>query len=172
MLSYSRTVKATDEDSFKRWCFQEIVEIERKRQELQDEIHEFNIEKRNFYQEQETFLRQKEYDTNHKKKQENLFQMKFHILETELKKLASEKEHFERQKAFYNRVEEYEKSFDEKENITSGKFFAGIHSKEALKKRYHDLIKIFHPDNFDGDTTTLQEINREYDSLCKEYAVS
>ena len=44
-------------------------------------------------------------------------------------------------------------------------FFAGVSSELALKKRYKDLIKIYHPDNISGDTNTIQEINREYDEL-------
>ena len=39
----------------------------------------------------------------------------------------------------------------------------------ALKKRYKDLIKIYHPDNLDGDTGTIQEINREYERLKKVF---
>ena len=51
------------------------------------------------------------------------------------------------------------------EIIRGDKFFAGVTSELALKKRYKDLIKIYHPDNVSGDTDTVQEINREYDAL-------
>lgn len=34
-----------------------------------------------------------------------------------------------------------------------------------LKKRYKDLIKIYHPDNVAGDTRTVQEINKEYEKM-------
>ena len=46
-------------------------------------------------------------------------------------------------------------------------FFRGVESKQSLKKRYKALVKIYHPDNIDGDHNTIQEINREYDHLCK-----
>ena len=49
-------------------------------------------------------------------------------------------------------------------------FFIGVQSEIALKKRYKDLIKIYHPDNMCGDTETLQEINREYDRLRSLFA--
>ena len=44
---------------------------------------------------------------------------------------------------------------------------ARVHNSDeiSLKKRYKDLIKIYHPDNLAGDTGTIQEINREYDKL-------
>lgn len=48
-------------------------------------------------------------------------------------------------------------------------FFIGVESEQSLKKRYRDLIKIYHPDNPTGDTGTILEINREYDRLQKIY---
>lgn len=44
-------------------------------------------------------------------------------------------------------------------------FFSGVKNTRALKKRYKDLIKIFHPDNGAGDTEVLQRINEEYETL-------
>ena len=46
-----------------------------------------------------------------------------------------------------------------------GIFFKGVTDEKGLKKRYKDLIKVFHPDNFNGDNVTLQNINREYETL-------
>lgn len=52
----------------------------------------------------------------------------------------------------------------------AGNCFSSVwESKSALKKRYKQLLKIYHPDNLCGDTETLQEINREYDRLLKQY---
>ena len=52
------------------------------------------------------------------------------------------------------------------ENVVRGElFFIGVESKTALKKRYKQLLKIYHPDNLCGDTETLQEINRVYHRL-------
>ena len=50
-------------------------------------------------------------------------------------------------------------------------FFSGVGSRQSLKKRYKDLIKIYHPDNLDGDKDTIQEINSEYNKLCAIYKV-
>ena len=104
--------------------------------------------------------------------------MKVKILEEELVKLASEKEYMERQKAFYSRVNEYERSNsynsysdNEETNVVKGEmFFSGVVSKQSIKKRYKDLIKIYHPDNVDGDNSLVVEINKEYDHLCQVFA--
>ena len=50
--------------------------------------------------------------------------------------------------------------------------FRGVNSALALKKRYKDLMKMFHPDNISGDQDMVQLINQEYSELCRRYDVS
>ena len=45
----------------------------------------------------------------------------------------------------------------------------GVGNEKSLRKRYKDLIRIYHPDNDAGDTETIQEINREYEKLQELY---
>ena len=45
-----------------------------------------------------------------------------------------------------------------------------LEQQKSLKKRYKDLIKIYHPDNVDGDNSLVVEINKEYDHLCQVLA--
>ena len=45
---------------------------------------------------------------------------------------------------------------------TGRRLFSGINNTLALRKRYRDLIKIFHPDNLFGDEELVQMINKEY----------
>lgn len=83
--------------------------------------------------------------------------MKFKILEEELVKLATEKEHVKKQKAFYQRVSDF--SVTAEQPVIRGEmFFSGVESRQSLKKRYKDLIKIYHPDNLDGDKNTVQKL--------------
>ena len=44
-------------------------------------------------------------------------------------------------------------------------YFNGVSDKASLKKRYHELLKIYHPDNQNGDTETLRYIQEEYEYL-------
>lgn len=44
------------------------------------------------------------------------------------------------------------------------KWFKGMKTLEELKKAYHKLIFKYHPDR-GGDTATMQDINKEYESL-------
>ena len=49
-------------------------------------------------------------------------------------------------------------------NTISGTFdfFAGCNSRDSVDRKYKSLVKLYHPDNMDGDTAALQEINVQY----------
>lgn len=103
--------------------------------------------------------------------QEKQFEMKWEMLIRETQQLADDKKQFERRKKFYEHVqsnvqEEYTYGVTTTDNVVQGEmFFSGVSDKKALKKRYKDLIKIYHPDGDAGDTATVAEINREYEDL-------
>lgn len=144
---------------------------------LEEERKALDEQRRSLERERREFSRRVEIEDRRLEQQQRLFDMKFRILEEELQKLATEKEHVEKQKAFYNRVNEYEsrnanRYVETESNVVKGElFFSGVGSKQSLKKRYKDLIKIYHPDNLDGDTETIQEINSEYNKLCALYEI-
>lgn len=47
-------------------------------------------------------------------------------------------------------------------------FFNGCESEEEIKKRYHQLCKVFHPDSGSGDEETFVHIREEYDKLLEK----
>ena len=40
--------------------------------------------------------------------------------------------------------------------------FRNVNNPLALRKRYRELVKIFHPDNMFGDEEMMQLINKEF----------
>ena len=48
-------------------------------------------------------------------------------------------------------------------------FFAGCASRESVDRKYKSLVKLYHPDNMDGDTAALQEINAQYAEAKKKF---
>lgn len=46
-------------------------------------------------------------------------------------------------------------------------FFAGCTTLESANRKYKSLVKLYHPDNMDGDTSALQEINIQYNEIKK-----
>ena len=49
-------------------------------------------------------------------------------------------------------------------------FFAGCKSRESAERKYKSLVKLYHPDNMDGDNGALQEINVQYDKVKKQFS--
>lgn len=135
---------------------------------LEEERRDLDEQRRTLERERKEFTRWVEIEDRRLEQQQKLFDMKFKILEEELLKLATEKERVQKQKAFYQRVNDFTE-------ISSGRvvkgemFFSGVENKQSLRKRYKDLIKIYHPDNLDGDKNTVQEINSEYHKLRAMY---
>lgn len=156
----------------KEWSFDGTDLIEQGKQALRIEKSELERERRKLEREKRAFFLEKQSEDRRREKEKKLFEMKWKILEEELKKLADEKLQVEKQRRFYQYVNEHEHCADQE---TAGRivrgdmFFVGVEDKQALKKRYKDLIKIYHPDNISGDVGTIQEINREYDRLQAQY---
>lgn len=99
--------------------------------------------------------------------QEKQFELKWELLIQETQKLADDKKQFELKKKFYDQVQaNLVEPYYETDNIVHGEmFFSGVSTQKALKKRYKELIKIYHPDGESGDNATVAEINREYEDL-------
>lgn len=169
-----------EQTAFDNWCIQETVEMEHKKQIIKKACEDLTRQQKLLEQERKDFFRKKEMEERGIEQEHHLFEMKWKILEEEMRRLADEKLQIKRQRAFFKRVEEYEESTQEdnaqedfeKEmsgHIGDDMFFVGVKDISSLKKRYKDLIKIYHPDNVAGDTEALQEINREYEALQQRF---
>ena len=109
------------------------------------------------------FLRNKKFEEKRLEREKHIFDMEWKMLEDGWRKLAAEREQLERVYSGFNNDEE-RISFS---NVSASVFFSGVNNMRSLKKRYKDLIKIFHPDNAEGDTDVIQKINEEYEVLRK-----
>lgn len=149
------------------WRIQDIEELEWERQYLKEERRKLEEEKRSLERSKREFVFKQELESKRIDQQKKMLDMKWKILEAELRKLAGEKEQVEQEKRFYENERRRLEGKRESQPvpIQAGIFFKGVGNELALKKRYKDLLKIYHPDNLDGDTFTLQEINREYEQL-------
>ena len=130
-------------------------------------------DKRKLEQEKQDFYLKRDLEEKRISEQERLFQIKWKILEEELRKLANEKENAEKTKRHnnYHRSSRHQEKTRSSYSTEAELFFTGVENKTQLKKRYKELIKIFHPDNSAGDTETLQMINRAYEELKKQFGL-
>ena len=152
--------------AFRQWQFKEAVELEHQKQQLKEERSQLEAERDEFEKEKKEFYMNKRIEDKRAEQEKHLFDMKWRVLEGELKKLAAEKEQIERQRDFYRYVSQHEAQTYQTSNVVKGDlFFCGVDNEDSLKKRYKDLIKIYHPDNLNGDKDTIQEINMEYEKL-------
>ncbi|MEH2942777.1 molecular chaperone DnaJ [Lachnospiraceae bacterium KK002] len=137
---------------------------------LQNQQRKLEQDRREFEREKKEFYFRKKMDEKRLAEESRLFQMKWKILENELKKVAKEKQEIAREKEQYGGNFggfHSQAVFDSSE---AEMFFSGVNNELALKKRYKELIKIYHPDNLAGDTGTLQMINKTYDILKKQFS--
>ncbi len=139
---------------------------------LAEERRALDEQKRILDREKKEFFRRVEIEDRRLEQERNLFDMKFKLLEDELIKLAAERAEIEKKKAFYDMVDDFQRRslVQAQEQQVGQILFRGVVSQQSLKKRYKDLIKIYHPDNEDGDNSLVLEINREYDHLSRVLA--
>lgn len=109
------------------------------------------------------------------KEQSALFEQKLEILKEAYIQLDKDRRKVEWEKLKLKAEQEHQErsgrheGADERHETDASVFFKGATNQLALKKRYRDLIKIFHTDNLYGDKETLQAINSEYERLQKRY---
>lgn len=167
-------IKDADEQQLaemKAWFFKENIRILEARQELEEERKKFEQEKKEALSDIEHQRMIDEIAKKQLKREQELFEKKLAILQNELRRLAEDKRQLEREKALLKDMKARQQKQTESASASARLFFRGVNSELALKKRYRDLIKIFHPDNMNGDTVSIQNINREYDKLKNIYSI-
>lgn len=167
---------AYQEENFEKWCFSQAVEIEHTKSVLEEQRKCLEKEREQLRWDREEFEQMKQSRKKLMETESRIFAMKLDVLKREYSKLAAEKQYVEKKKR-----ENGAGPDTGAKGAASGKssdvkygtiFFNGVFDEASLKKRYKDLMKIYHPDNAAGDTTVLQEINMEYDVMKKDYGVA
>lgn len=151
------------------WLFKELVRLENQESSLADRYEKLEADEMSFKEHMDMAERKLENATKKLNADKALFDQRLRILNngfdqlnSDKKKLESEFIRLEREKA-YQRENEY----DALELL-----FRGVNNPLALKKRYKDLMKMFHPDNISGDQEMVQLINEEYRVLCRQFDIS
>lgn len=150
----------------KEWLFEENIRLNKLAGELEEQRKILKLECEKLSGERKVFEQQRR------------------VLELGFQKLAADKEMF--QADMKKQKEKLRQEYLEKENgqaeyTAAGQsnaklsgfrgpgFFGGVTGYSSLKKRYKELMKIFHPDNKNGDSFTVACINKEYELLKEKY---
>lgn len=128
----------------------------------------FQEEKRQFREEVKHLHKKLDEEKKRLKEDELFFEKKMDILKGGFAQLEADRRMVEKERM---RLEAEREAMSVRH--ISGEdsvrlFFKGVSNPLTLKKRYKDLIKIFHPDNLCGDTELLQKINKMYEILQEE----
>lgn len=154
----------------KAWLFRENIRLSTATAELEEKQTKFDEEKQRFQEEMKDLNRKMTNEQNRIKKDHQLVAEKLEIIKDGFRKLDMDRRRLDKEWARLTA----EKEFMEEHGLYDGLpevsvFFRGVKNPLTLKKRYKDLTKIFHPDNLAGDTEIIQKINREYESLKREF---
>ena len=139
----------------------ERQKLEETRAEIENQRKALNQEALQIKKELQDQRRRLEEDTIFFEKKQRVLEQSFRQLDMDRQRLENEKKQFRRNREEARNQLPRTRQLEYRQGI----FFKGITNQLALKKRYKDLIKIFHPDNMSGDNDTLQQINREYEIL-------
>lgn len=160
----------------KKWYFHENIRILEEKQKLENEKKE--LEKQKHYLQNELIAKEREIklQKHYLAWEKELFEKKLSVLERELYRYAHDMERLkEDKKCFEKEKREYDSIKGNQSKTFLGDisdiFFQGVKNQEGLKKRYKDLNKIYHPDNLNGDTRIIQEINRSYNIRKRQYKI-
>ena len=142
--------------------------FEKEKKEFEEKQSKFEAEKTIIMLSVQEQARKTELEAKTLATEKILFNQKLGILEGGFRSLCKEREEFETEKENFRNS--YCTAGSNRSGIsggtyTNGVFFSGVDNVLALKKRYRDLMKIFHPDNLAGDSATVQAINSEYATL-------
>ncbi|MDE5932005.1 MAG: hypothetical protein K2H40_05915 [Lachnospiraceae bacterium] len=158
-------------NKLKSWLFKENVRIISAAKELEQMQEQFQEEKEQFQEEMKALNRKMAAERQRLKDDNLFFEKKMEILKGGFTELDMDRRRLEKEWARL----EAQKEVLQRPVYNSGRdvsdLFRGVKNPLALKKRYKDLIKIFHPDNVAGDKDMIQRINKEYENLKHEYDI-
>ena len=161
----------------KAWLFRENIRLVNASKELEEMQEQFLEEKMQFLEDMKLMNSKIAAESKKLKEDTLFFERKMEILKNGFSELDIDRRRLD--KDWARLAAEKAKLAAERDLISERKayiggpdvsvFFRGVRNPLALKKRYKDLIKIFHPDNVAGDKEIIQRINMEYENLKGAY---
>lgn len=183
MKDWEELIKTESSEELKEaklWLFQENMRLQQERQRLEQEQKNLMETKDKFLKERTSFkdemnmLNRRSLQERKRLKEEAIFfEKKMAILQDGFRQLEVDRKSLERERI----------SFEKEREILSQRpvdyygdssiveiLFRNATNPLTLRKRYKDLVKIFHPDNLAGDEELVQMINREFARRKRENA--
>ena len=164
------TLSLDELHQLKRFLFEERIRIMQEQEKQREVYNKFMKERVTFQEEMKALNRKVLSERKRLKDESTFFDKKLQILQNGFLQLDMDRKRFEREKKQFEEQKKSMNNYSSAGNFYRGPapdFFKGVTNILGLKKRYRDLLKIFHPDNLCGDNDTVLEINRQYDIMRK-----
>lgn len=149
--------------ALRRFLFEERISLMSERKSLDEAYDKFLDERLSFREEMKSLNSKVLSERKRLKEEESFFDKKMMILQNGFAALEMDRKAFEREKKAKNAKPRTYYPAD------VSNLFSGVTSYLGLKKRYKDLMKIFHPDNLDGDEKMVLLIREEYERLKERF---
>lgn len=180
MIDWEEIIRAENVEELrdaKLFLFQENMRLEKEQKKIEKERQELAESQDKFLEEKDRFQGEMEELNRHiiqerkRLREENLFfDKKMEILKDGFRHLEEDRKSLERDKDLFAK----ERKLLTEKRSSSGSddigeiLFRSASNSMGLRKRYKDLVKIFHPDNLFGDAELAQLINKEFQRRKKE----
>ncbi len=151
------------------WLFKESVRLENQESALEDRYARLEADEMAFKERMDAAERKLETATKKLNNDKALFDQRLRILNNGFDQLNGDKKKLENE---FIRLEREKAIQRENEYDALDLMFRGVDNPLSLKKRYKDLMKMFHPDNISGDSYMVQLINQEYRVRCSQDDIS
>lgn len=168
MIHWEEMIKAESVDELKDaklWLFRENMRLQQERQELAESKEKFLEERKKLRNELDELNHRITLERKRMKEESLFFEKKMDILKDGFRRLEEDRLILEREKRLLAQ-EKYincqKQNYGAVDDDIVEILFRNANNPLALRKRYRDLVKIFHPDNLFGDPELMQSINREF----------
>ncbi len=174
MIDWEDIQKEDSEEELKKlkiFLFQENMRIAQEKKRLEEEKARLIKLQDDFMKDRVTLrdeldeLNRRTLNERKRLKEENLFfDKKMQILTEGFRSLEEDRRKFEKEKkAYLERINNQSSSGNADAAGVAEYLFRSIGGNSlGVRKRYRDLLKIFHPDNLFGDLELAQALSKEY----------
>jgi len=169
MIDWEEIIKTESVEELrdaKLWLFQENMRLQKEKRELESAKDKFLNERVRLRDEMDELNRKTVMERKRLKEESLFFDKKMEILKAGFLQLEQDRKVLERDKRDFEqeKLELLGQQFGQEASSEDAVaiLFRNANNPLALRKRYRDLIKIFHPDNLFGDAELTLSINKEF----------
>ena len=165
-----QSAQEKDLSDIKEWFFAENIRLSEERDKLEEDRRAFEREKNAAMDELNGKIIKTELQFRQLEERNKLVTEQLEYIQQEYKRIEADRKNVEEERETFEKIKKFRRPAQNTVTyVGTDLLFKGVKDENSLKKRYRDLLKIFHPDNLSGDTTIIQNINKEYEPLKKIY---